>query len=299
MKITVIWEKLLFCYLQPLYTITEVWEEIRRVVEKQRNKVPRLPNPDMIDPNFIICLSSDDLRDFGESARQIQSVFHIIIDDGTFIHKMITHRMERRSLDHLKRKATNTPKHFIVPVEHEQFDVFRHTKVRFDPLEEEQARWFLRTLVRKIHEALTELHGLGVAHTDIRLTNICFNSAYEAVLIDLDRCTHLNGYPTAVSMFGTESCMYLKPELIDVQEFNGGHLDYSQLGWLVAWVLSDHSEEEDYHKRKWLDQDQLIKDDQFVSTLVCKGTYDPFALETSQVVVDEPGNFAELFQAYM
>jgi hypothetical protein len=40
----------------------------------------------------------------------------------------------------------------------------------------------------------------------------------------------------------------------------------------ASGVLSDPSEEEDYHKRKWLDQDHLIRDDQFVSTLVCNGT---------------------------
>ena len=105
-EITVIWEKLqFFCYLQPLYTIMEVWEDMRRVVEEQRNKVPHLPNPGMINPSFI----SLSLRYFGESARQIQSVFHIIIDDGTFIHKVITRPVKRRSLDILKRKATNTP----------------------------------------------------------------------------------------------------------------------------------------------------------------------------------------------
>lgn len=121
--------------------------------------------------------------------------------------------------------------------------------MHYDPLNPDKARRCLRTLVMKINDALTEHHGMGIAHNDVRLANICFSSAHDAVLIDLDMCTIWNKYLTAVSRFGGKSCMYYRPELLDVKSFNGKHLDYIQLGWLVAWVLSNDL---DYHDRKWM-----------------------------------------------
>ena len=44
----------------------------------------------------------------------------------------------------------------------------------------------LKEFVKSLMEALKELHGLGQAHYDVLLPNICFNEIYEAVLIDVD-----------------------------------------------------------------------------------------------------------------
>ena len=114
-----------------------------------------------------------------------------------------------------------------------------------DPL---QARWCPRTLVKKIHEALSELHGIGFSHADVCLPNICFNCEYEAILIDLDRCVSRNMYLALAMSFEETSCMYSKPNGISASDFNGEHLDYLQLGWLVAWMLSNDS---NYHTRTW------------------------------------------------
>ena len=81
--------------------------------------------------------------------------------------------------------------------------------------------------------------------------------------------------------------MYKRPETIEKEHFNGKHLDYLQLGWLVAWVLSEDSE---YHTREWKTQNQCITNDKFVSTLVCYA-----ALDTSDVVIDTD-SFANVFQ---
>ena len=55
------------------------------------------------------------------------------------------------------------------------------------------------------------------------------------------------------------------------------------------------SEDSDYHTRE---QNQCITDDKFVSTLVCYGTYDASALDTSDVVIDTD-SFANVFQETM
>lgn len=87
----VIWENLHFNYhLQALTTVLQVWGEIGRVVQNQQVKVPSLHDPNCVNPHFLMPLLSDDLRQFGPSARQMESVFHIMIDDGSNVHKLVT-----------------------------------------------------------------------------------------------------------------------------------------------------------------------------------------------------------------
>ena len=205
-KITVIWENLHFTYhLQVLTTASQLWGEIGRTVENQQVKVPSLPNPDS-PHDFLVPLSSYDLGQFGPSATQIQSVFHIVIDDGSNVHKLVTQSSERNSLQNLRIEVLERglkPRHFIVPAMGAIEDVFKYPKVFYGPLNQVKARQCLRTLVMKIVDALTELHSIGLAHTDIRLPNICFNRAYDAILIDMDRCVFWNEYPAlATSLAG-------------------------------------------------------------------------------------------------
>jgi len=54
--------------------------------------------------------------------------------------------------------------------------------------------------------ALDELHGLGFAHLDVRLPNICFRE-HNAVLIDLDDCLDIGETP---GVFSDKSHMYSK-----------------------------------------------------------------------------------------
>ena len=298
-KITVIWKNLHFTYqLQVLTTPSQLWGEIGHVVEKQLGEVPILPNPPSVNPNFLMPLSSYDLGQFWPSATQLQSVYHIMIDDGSNVHKLVTQSSERNSLQDLTilvfERRLN-PHHFIVPAMGAIRDVFTYPKVFYGPLNRIEARRCLRTLVMKIDDALTELHSIGLAHTDIRLPNICFNRAYDAILIDLDRCVFWNEYPAAAMSFEGISCMYERPKTIAEEDFNGQHLDYIQLGWLVAWVLSEDS---DYHTREWMEQNQCITNDKFVSTLICYGMYDTSALDTSDVVIDTD-SFANVFQERM
>ena len=266
---------------------------MKSVVENLALRYPSLPSPDNVNP-ILMRLSSYDLRQFGD-AHQMKSLYHVIIGNSSNVYKLVTDHTERDCLRDLAQLVEGNPQHFIVPeVMVEDTRMFKYTRVSYSPLNRVQAHRCLRTLVVKINEALVELHGIGFSHSDIRLPNICFNCNYDAVLIDLDRCEPWNQFPKAVSCFAGKSCMYEMPEAIGAVQFNGKHMDYVQLGWLVAWVLSDES---DYHDRKWTEQNEEITSDNFVSTLVLHGNCDLSALNNSNVVIDETDfNFVDIFQ---
>ena len=50
-------------------------------------------------------LVSDDLQQFGSNARQMQSVFHLMIDGCSNVHKLVTQLSESRSLNRLRIKV--------------------------------------------------------------------------------------------------------------------------------------------------------------------------------------------------
>ena len=86
----------------------------------------------------------------------------------------------------------------------------------YGPLEGEQACKVLRTLSEKIFTALEELHNFGYGHGDVRLPNVCFNSEYDAVLIDMERCErNMTEESTLCAKLDRESCMYKRPETLE------------------------------------------------------------------------------------
>ena len=107
------------------------------------------------------------------------------------------------------------------------------------PMKQEAAKKFLIPFVSSVLFALNELHGLGLAHLDIRLANVCFDSDNRAILIDLDRCKDVNN--CALAMVGTKSLMY--PYHSD---WVYGQWDYVQLGLMIACIICPVSAAE-YH----------------------------------------------------
>ena len=258
MKITVKWEKLHFNYaLGTFTTVHGVWQEIVHVIQDHQKRFQVYPTATM---STLISLC---LRPFGPNAKQMRSVFHIMIDDGSNVHKLVPNATERSDLLDFTTRVRFDISHFIVPAVGEIRDIFKYPKVLYNPLDRIEARRCLKTLVMKIHVALAELHSYGLSHTDIRPPNICFNKVYAAVLIDMDRCAPWDEFPAASSKLGGCSCMYKRPLTVEKTDFNSKHLDYLQLGWLVAWVLSEDS---NYHGRKWTELDESITRDKFVST---------------------------------
>ena len=155
--------------------------------------------------------------------------------------------------------------------------VYRYKHLPYPPLEQKNASKCLQSLVMGIKSALDELHNLDLAHNDIRLENVCFNDQFQVVLIDIDRYYPASKlHPMFTSSSGT-SCMYRSVHTL----CNGYQTDFFQLGWLISWVLD--STGEDYHGRTWESQRADIKNDQFISTLILRGEFNPTLLEGSLV----------------
>lgn len=117
----------------------------------------------------------------------------------------------------LKMSQQPQPIHFILPTP-SQSNIF---KVYHDLLLVDEASKWLRNLLGKIHDALEEFHQANFSHYDIRLENICFDTSFNAVLVDVDRYTDIDeGFHGS-----TQSCMYpggLPPNCITM---------YSWAGW--------------------------------------------------------------------
>lgn len=89
---------------------------------------------------------------------------------------------------------------------------------------------------------------------------MCFNSSYEVVLIDIDRCESIR------SLFHSSiaNCMHrLQCVSLTTPFTNGSETDYFQLGWLIMWVLD---EDHDYHSRIWETHSDEIKEDKFIQS---------------------------------
>ena len=119
----------------------------------------------------------------------------------------------------------------------------------------------------------------------------CFNSNYEAVIIDVDNCARIGETNPS-----SRSCLYEIPidciELFKEVELPWGQKrDNMQVGWLIAYVI-DNTENE--HERQWNHQKECIRSNPFISKLVRRFEYDPsllssldnFGNQTLQEVLD-------------
>ena len=294
-KITVSYESLCFMYIiEWLPDVTTVWDEIGKVLDDNIDNLPILPDVGDVHKDYSIILSPRQLEEFEGGAKQVKSQHHVMVESNGKLFKIVNNKDEMLKLLRLEHTCSFACqfRHFIVPVTQEP-NIIHYDKVPYGPLEEDQACNYLRTLSQKVCAALEELHGIGYAHGDLRLPNVCFSSVYDAVLIDMDRCTRINENKQSelCVQLGDKSCMYQMPETID-GVLNGKRLDYIQLGWLLVWMLNC---EADYHKRKWEEQPQDIQSDQFLSELVCQGVYRREALESSLVKDSVTLPFSSLF----
>ena len=90
------------------------------------------------------------------------------------------------------------------------------------PMKQEAAKKYLIPFVSSVAFALNELHGLGLAHLDIRLDNVCFDSG--------NRCQDVND--DVLAMVATKSLMYPYHS-----NWVYGQWDYVQLGLMIARII--------------------------------------------------------------
>ena len=108
--------------------------------------------------------------------------------------------------------------------------VLSYKRVKYDPLTIIEAKSCLESLLKKVSTAMNRMHQCGIAHNDVCLPNVCFNTEFKAVFTDVDRATLLEDrYADNVAGMG---CMY--------DNISGDSLmvDMVQLGWMVAWIVS-------------------------------------------------------------
>lgn len=125
-------------------------------VEENRKNVPQLPERLEKFP-YLLPLSNNDLSLFQEVGRedlnpvQISSAYHIMVDDGSSIHKLVFDTEENRALMRVGMAATQQIKHFIVPrVQWTNEYLFTYVKVPHGPLSPDNAHRFLRTLFKRL-----------------------------------------------------------------------------------------------------------------------------------------------------
>lgn len=118
--------------------------------------------------------------------------------------------------------------------------------------------------------ALKELHEFGMAHLDVRMDNVCFDSDNNVVLIDLDRSQVVDEEISSVST--KESLMY--PVKSDWTYRNW---DWRQLALMIVHILCPRSGN-DYHTVEPNFNTPLL-DHVFLKTLYNDGK--PFSLQFS------------------
>ena len=168
-------------------------------------------------------------------------------------------------------KLKNPLAHVIFPqvIEPSRFWKVAYEKVCFSPLTMDEARLCLKAFVKSVTMALEELHNNSLAHNDLRLPNICFNSRFEAVIIDIDMCAS-SGLDTNVS---AESCLYQIPteclkQFKEVDLPYGQKRNYMQLGWMIAYILDHKGKDE--HMRTWEKEPAFVRENNCIFTLVRK-----------------------------
>lgn len=179
-------------------------------------------------------LSPLELELFGEGAYQLNSSEALIVDAGTHIFKFPLWHSDFQAVRCIA--ALTRDKEFKHVIKPERCTIgvvslFRYRRVFYNPLTDQEARSCLHDFYLKASQAIQQLHEeLEVVHMDIHLENICFNEAFEAVLIDLERSDSV-GTSSSFRYHGYyRSCMY------NAQQSPEEH-DWMQLGWLLAWVL--------------------------------------------------------------
>ena len=286
-KVEVEWKSLRFHYrLQRYQGVSAGVEAIIEVLRHQCGKLPKIPSEPY---NSLIRLSTEccELICSDHNGTQLKSPLHIMVRHQGYIYKVLYDYKEQIS-HYLVRDRIGTAylENVIVPEKVEIpsiFDlyVFRYQIVDHSPMTVEEARKCLYYLVIGIHKALSQLHSLGLCHNDVRLPNFCFNSSYEVVLIDLDRCALGTVPPTS---FG-ESCMYDMGR-VKFDQNPSRQSDFFQLGVLVAWIL-DTPADGDYHGRKIENIKSRFCDDCFMEKLLNELEFDKEALENSTLNKEE------------
>ena len=260
-------------HLKHYDVLAEGLNSLKKVILNQ-SKVLSTMRRSTIDHHYLIKLTKEECCALCDSQDcvQLPSSTHILVQASGMVYKVLYSKEEQLSYwMYCNAIQKITRPHLTISPETmytTRIIVYRYPKVKFSPLDVKNASKCLKDLVKSTKAALDQLHALGFAHNDIRLPNICFDTEYRAVLIDLDRVTSRED-PFGMFYIDDEntSCMYKRVPFM----YDGRNTDYMQLGLMVAWAI-DHSGESE-HDRKWETMKKTIKDNQFIYYLIEEGKY--------------------------
>ena len=102
----------------------------------------------------------------------------------------------------------------------------------------QHACWYLRSLVNVVKK----LHGMNIAHLDIRRENVCMTSNQKLVLIDLDRSETGDTPALVVKNLYENNPMYTPGD----RNWVCTQLDWKQVGLMFQRVFEKHKTDEIY-----------------------------------------------------
>jgi len=118
--------------------------------------------------------------------------------------------------------------------------IFFKFPAHLPPLHKREVEKCLLDFMTRTATALEELHGIGAAHLDVRVPNICFareEGKYIVKLIDLDRCRD----DMVQDLYGYTGKMYT----CKIQkDWKSSQYDWKQLGLLAAAIIFERSHED-------------------------------------------------------
>lgn len=141
---------------------------------------------------FILCLSEHEMSVFGCNPVQRYAKFGILFEvtkEGkTYCCKKLKNKDTALTLLALHHRK---PLNFAIEYKFYEYipNVFMYEKVKYGPLQYEDAVKCLHDLLTKLKVVCESLAYQSICHNDIRIPNICFNEQFEIVLIDFDKAT--------------------------------------------------------------------------------------------------------------
>ena len=192
-------------------------KKVGEVMIKHSQCLPVLPADTVL--KYLIKLSRAECEQLCESqgATQIQSLRHLMAttSDRRSVYKTMYSANDIFAFYFFQFVKKDCTLHHTIQPERiligcaPSLMVYKYESVEYAPLNTIEASKCIYSFVCGIKKALDEFHRIGVLHNDIIPPNVCFNSDYEVVLIDIDRY-----YPIAEhhhmfqSSTGSSSCMY-------------------------------------------------------------------------------------------
>ena len=187
---------------------------------------------DMLSPIDVktylraVVTQQDDIVMQDDAMLFFQSLHSIVfaIRDKQKVYKIsLTHSLLDSELV-LRSLCNDSPTtHVLLP--DKKFGKYFQFPLLRGPLEIQELQLCFNSFAESVHQAITELHGTGYAHLDIRMPNICYNDDGEAVLIDPDNLsTQLPG--------DIDSVMYDAPDFTVAAQY-----DWRQLAIMLTRVL--------------------------------------------------------------